>query len=474
MGGSPWSSGNGGERATRRVLLFLIILIYLVTASAYALKTPKWNNPDEPAHFNYVRHIATTGTLPVLEAGDWDQGYLEQLKPLQFPDSMPIDGITYESHQPPLYYLLAAPVYRLLDGRQVDTIVLALRGLSIVFGAALVAISFALVRNSLPRFPVLALGTAAIVATVPMHVGMNAAVNNDTLAELVLSLALVLMVRGVRRGFSTNLAVALGLVLGLALLTKLMAYIALPLAAVALAIRAWLERANTQRPTLGVGARVTGSEGSTASVIPRQRDAFVAQAVKVYAPAVAVSLWWFVRNMMVYGVNDPFGLVRHDAVVVGQPRTSFTWEAAQHFVGTTFQSFWGQFGWMGIVLDRRIYVAAGLFTVTALVGFIAFLWRTKRGQLALDGAERSALVLLGLCIAFVAGALVFYNLTFVQAQGRYLFPAIAPIGLILAAGVAGLLPRSLAAFGLAVTYLGLLAMNYLVIVRFVAPYFGTL
>jgi len=54
----------------------LIVIVYIAIATLYAINTPKWQTPDEPAHFNYIRYIAETGTLPVLQRGDYDQEYL--------------------------------------------------------------------------------------------------------------------------------------------------------------------------------------------------------------------------------------------------------------------------------------------------------------------------------------------------------------------------------------------------------------
>src|SRR5512136_1730645 len=98
------------------LVIFVIVAVYVVIGTLYAVKTPAWQVPDEPAHYNYVRHIAEGGGLPVLQPGDYDQAYLERIKAAKFPPSMPVDSIRYESWQPPLYYVLAAPVYLATNG----------------------------------------------------------------------------------------------------------------------------------------------------------------------------------------------------------------------------------------------------------------------------------------------------------------------------------------------------------------------
>ena len=92
-------------------ILWTIVLTYLAVATLFALYTPAWQVPDEPAHYNYVRHLALGHGLPVLEAGDYCQKCIEDLAGKHFPPGMPIDGLQYEFHAPPLYYALAVPVF---------------------------------------------------------------------------------------------------------------------------------------------------------------------------------------------------------------------------------------------------------------------------------------------------------------------------------------------------------------------------
>jgi hypothetical protein len=47
-------------------LLALILVLYFALAYGYATRTPDWQIPDEPAHYNYVRQIVENGELPVI------------------------------------------------------------------------------------------------------------------------------------------------------------------------------------------------------------------------------------------------------------------------------------------------------------------------------------------------------------------------------------------------------------------------
>ncbi len=49
-----------------RVLLALVVLVFLVVGTLYAVYTPAWQAPDEPAHYNYVAQIAGGGCLSLI------------------------------------------------------------------------------------------------------------------------------------------------------------------------------------------------------------------------------------------------------------------------------------------------------------------------------------------------------------------------------------------------------------------------
>ena len=44
----------------------LILLVYLAIGVLYAVNTPAWQAPDEPAHYNYIKHLAEHRSLPCL------------------------------------------------------------------------------------------------------------------------------------------------------------------------------------------------------------------------------------------------------------------------------------------------------------------------------------------------------------------------------------------------------------------------
>jgi hypothetical protein len=157
----------------------------------------------------------------------------------------------------------------------------------------------------------------------------------------------------------------------------------------------------------------------------------------VFVPALLLGALYWGRNVAVYGWPDFLGAIRHAAVVQGQPRTS-EWiatygsaEVARRFLTTTFQSFWGQFGWMGVVMDRRVYLALLLYSAALTLGAIGAAVRRP----SLTTAQRDGLTILGVSGLISLAVYLYYNVSFVQHQGRYLFPALIPLGLAAAVGI---------------------------------------
>jgi len=417
--------------AGSRAALAVVVGAYLILGAGYALRTPLWQVPDEPAHYNYVAQVARSpADPPEIAPGDYPHDELEALKAERFPAGRPIDGLRYEDHQPPAYYYLAATAFALAGGGEARR-VLAIRLFGVLLGAVTVVLAWAVAREAVPDDPRVAAATAGFVAFLPMHLAMSAAVNNDPLADVVMGATLFLGVRRVRGRVPAGRFAALGgLLVGLAFLTKATIYPAAVLLAAA-EILGWRRRpaGRSARAALGTVARV-------------------------WAIGLAIGLPWFARNAVRYGGLDVLGLGAHDRVVVGQPRTA-DWAAAHgwadlagRLVTFTFESFWGVFGWMGVFLDARIYQALGAASLGAALGLALALGALARSAAAEAAGERAALAFLGLATATCVAGFLWYNLGFVQHQGRYLFPALIPIALGFTLGVRELARRAAAGAGL--------------------------
>ncbi len=394
--------------------LGVVLLFYFVVGAWFAIRIPAWQTPDEPAHYNYTRQLALRGQFPIIELGDYDPA----LVPIPPDDrTRPVDKIEYEDHQPPLFYALSVPVFVAANGS-----LLALRLLALSFGAITVACAYFIVqtlfdRNKDPRITSIAAFSAAFVALLPQHLHIMAGYNNDSLSEALLALTTLLGVRVIMSPRANRWqTLALGVAVGLSLETKAQAYLALPLAGLALLL----------------------------AQLPPTPKPWRAQLVAALASvrqwwglgiAIIIAAPWWLRNMQTYGGFDLLGLGRHNEIVIGQPTTA-QWVAQKGLNGwlldlfqITFQSYWAQFGWMSIVIDRRFYLVFLAFTLISTILF--FVWWAQRKNAVNTSRGLTLLAALG---AMTVLAFVWYNLQFVQFQGRYLYPALIPLAVAFALG----------------------------------------
>jgi len=417
--------------------LTVILSAYLLVAVLYAVMTPPWQAPDEPAHYNYIAHIAYTGSLPVLQQGDYDQDRLNALLAARFPENISTAPLRYESYQPPLYYLSATPLFLLTGGN-----LLALRLYNVFLGAITLLLLYRCLELVFPTKPLIGVTAVAFVAMLPMLVAVTAAVNNDVLAYLLLIATLLALLhwthdqfyatkgpvsgRGERR--QRRQLLLIGILIGLGMLTKIYAYVMLPISVLAVGLVIWLQ------PRVG---------GQCAFQPDRSHFLLAIRRVfYVIIPALLLPLPMWIRNIRNYGAWDLLGLVRHDQVVFGQPTTAewidqFGWIAfGERALGFTFQSFWGVFGWMGVFMDGRVYTALLIFTGVIFLGLLWAVVRMISGppDTDMDLFQIWVQGLFALILLAVFASYFWYNVKFVQHQGRYLFWGLLPISTMVALG----------------------------------------
>lgn len=392
----------------QRTALAVVLAVYLALAAQYAALTPEWQAPDEPAHYNVIRQMAQTGALPVLEPGDYDQAFLEKIVSAGFPPDVQLDRVQYQDYQPPLYYLLAVPAFWLGGGALV-----AVRLVSVLFGALAIYFAYLAARALTGPDSWLPVLVAGWMAFIPQHLAVLASVNNDSLSEMWVCVGAWLLVREARAVTPPRgaWAWALPIVLGLAFLTKVWSYVLVPAVGVLL-LWQW---------------RQTGFAFA------------VRRGLMIMVPALFLGALYWGRNTVVCGPTDFVCGAHHNSIVTGQPTAAHGIESAGGLVPyvsnglhTTFVSFWGQFGWMGVPLDpRTVKILLVLSAALALSGLVAL----GRAWPLLARDQRWALGILTILGLSTFAVFVYYNLGFQQFQGRYFYSALIPLALWCAAGV---------------------------------------
>jgi len=396
------------------------------------LKVIDIGNPDERQHANYVKHLMEGKGFPVLRPGSPDLGE------------------TYQSHQPPLYYVLAVGWSKLVGADPADpSSGRKLRWLNALIGPITLLGIFFVARwgGCSEEFSLLATMFAGFL---PMFLALHGAVSNDPLLFAICTWVLAFTLRYSDLGWTLPRALGLGVLVGLGLLTKTTALVLIPVFLVGV----WLAQRAGKAQLIHYG-------GALVSIV--------------------IAFPWFLRNNQLYG--DFLGLKVFQEAFVNTAQKDFMIQlvaamreaqglspsgaAADYWLNWfgwwTLRSFFGAFSQMDIFYDPNLYRILGLVALALLVG--AYLQR--RGQKEGWGSPLNALG--GLLTLLVALLFLRFNLTYFQAQARYLYPAIAPIVILLATGARPVLRKS-PAWVLASVF-GLLVVGNIQSLRFVSAEF---
>jgi len=436
-----------------RLRIIALLVTFTLLAGAYSVVVPLYEAPDEPAHFEYVRYLVKERRLPAQK-----EGWLS------------------EAHQPPLYYAIAALVSSVADfddptgairlnpkfvwgghGAEHNAALhgtaetFPYRGIalaahlsrlaSVLSGAVTVFFTYALAKEIFPNKKYLALLAAALVAFNPQFLFISGVVNPDSMVTMWSTIALWQMVRLLKKPLSWKGWMLLGLLIGLAVLSKSSAFTLGLMAAGVLLITARRQRSWS---LLWKGALATGG-------------AFA-----------VVSGWWFVQNQLLYG--DPLGWQFFLKVYAVHLRESpFIWTGIGRFVWTQFRSYWAVFGWMTVTAPGWFYAAILALYALSLAGWGR--WAVRRGWSDLEAVQRYGLVTLVafplLQEAYQLRAVTIFNPAWYQ--GRHVFPIVAPVAILLAAGLFHPLPNRGQIIVPTTTIVGLGALAVWILCFVIAP-----
>jgi 4-amino-4-deoxy-L-arabinose transferase-like glycosyltransferase len=377
---------------SNRFALAVLVALHFVLALAYAFQTP-YRSPG---------HYALMGGIRIPDIGAPDElehvGYIQFMVdgrgfPVLDPQN-PNAGAGYQSHQPPLFYLLETGVAKLTGQTDLKqkSAGLILRSFNVLIGCADVLGVFFLGFWGFARKD-LGLAGAAFFALLPMNLALSGAISNDPLLYALCTWTLAATALACRQGWTLKRGIVIGILLGLAFLTKTTAVALVP----AVLVGAFLSKT---RPSVKV----------------------VAAAACV---ALVLALPWWIRNQSLYG--DPFAMKAFNEAFVNSPTRASLHADWGRYLSVefllTWNSFVGDFGYMDIPLPSYIAgSAAFVLAIMALGGLLALRKPEWEGGKAISYMNITFILLV--VLSYIA-----FNIRYFQAQARYLFPAIAPISL---------------------------------------------
>ena len=408
---------EGRPRVPRLHVIILLILVAagLVRGLFWASTIEVFGPVDELQHYDYVHSVATRLRPPVVGRDKISQDALALAKvtstsrvrgaPFRPDPEDPgwAGADSYEGVQPPLYYVLAAVPYRLVQGSGGVTSVYVLRAFTVLVALAAIPVAYLLGRALFPRRPRIWLLAPAVLVASEGFVANSATVGNDCLVIVLGGLSLLPVARAHATGLTVRGALATGLFVGLALLTKLTAIVLVPLVGIALLTVLIRQRASW-------------------------RDAFVRIAA-VVAPTVVMFLPWLAWNFVTYGATSAASEVER---ITGplQPTVPLSFAGLQYHLATATAGYWDS----QIGFGPGSLVAAELFVITIVAATVAVARAVHRRDTRL--ALAVTWVASAFPVAFV-GMLAIIYLTFDGTGGmvgRHLYPSLVATALALVAG----------------------------------------
>ncbi len=513
-----------------KAALALLLLLTITRGIVYVLVIPPWQTPDEPAHFGYVRFIAQNRRLPLFEIIPVDEEAVTSmahfdfwtlryhaLRPVFLDDSQ---ELRIAARHPPLYYVLGTLLLMPLMGEDVIRQLYVLRLASVVMAALTVLVAFCTAKMLFPGDNTLPLTVSAFIAFLPMHSFMSASVNNDSLAQLVASLLIYLLIKLFRDGMSSLRGLGLTILLVAGYFTKRTTFFTIPLVVMTVPVYLWtrtfdireswltaqrwlrgpLSKARgmgtvmKDRPELRkriaimafigiicgalciflIGQRQVGRHyGSSCVQATLTHQLYLPLLAKQHGRLAPAWLEMTLSPILKFARISPAEIER--ALSRGD-RDASAMSSYLLFSLLTFASFWANFGWMNIPLDPAWY---GVLAVVSLISFLGLALRmlreitSSREQILFRERWQKAafLVLLVASLLMLAQTSSLMAIQNIPQQGRYLFPVIVPLSILFVLGLRELIPSSYRHVFLLICIIGLFLFDGLCLTYYILPYF---
>lgn len=443
-----------------------LFAIAALNFACWAVITPAFQAPDEIDHFAYTQSLVERGVGPspdgsvplnrwssaeslALEVTDFLTDHevadtrmpgtplaverYRRLDAIEHPPANDGGGYSTSAAHGPLYYLALAPGYLIAGHGATFNQLTLMRVVSALLGALAAVFAFLLARELAPRRPWLGVLAGLLVVYEPMYGFISGAVNNDVGVNAAAAATAFLLIRALRRGMSVPLGFLTGATLIAVPLIKATGLSLYPVAA--LALIAALALHHTRKDLSGWLSLAVGA------IAMEQISSHVLSS---FQPRSASN------GFSAIGSNTS---AAHLALTNIPEFLSFLWELflprlpgmSQHFaVGGTpaytifVKRGWGAFGWYDVFFPNWVYlVILAVMLATIPLGLLAarreWRWIRRNWLETLTVVLIPIAVIAGFEAAYFSGGVQ----TIIPTFGRYAFPAIAPLAVIVVGALHG-------------------------------------
>ena len=364
-------------------------------AAGYAVEGPNGIGVPDP-------RTDKRADLPLKRSDAPDLGHAPAYKDVP-PLRRPLAQLNQMTQHPPLYYAVGAAVLWVIPWDQdlpFPWVIGILRLLSVACLVLLPLLAFGVARRLGLAAPA-CVAASVLPLAVPQLAHVGSAVTNDSLLIGLMSVLTVALTFVATGDLSKRTAVYVGLLTAAALFTKAFALAAIPWILVAYGVALWRTRSR-----LAVGG------------------AIVAGATSLLGG------WWYVVNVLRYGSLQSEQTVQRNYREAPADFAPSLSAYLHHFGSFVSQRFWGEFGYLEIPLPSA-------FTTTCTVVVLALLVLGAVSVRPLLPGLSLLMPLLGIAAIMLAGTYGLYRkyAIFPGMQGRYLFPALVAVSVLVGAGL---------------------------------------
>jgi 4-amino-4-deoxy-L-arabinose transferase-like glycosyltransferase len=440
-------------------------MIYLMIAMIYSLSVPLGEAPDEIEHMAYIQFIAEHRRLPANLAERTMVGYKAVWPPLYHGLTSLIVSQVDTSSPAPLKKIDFSNPRRLLvyDGlTEINAIhtedeafpyqgrFLAwhlARLSTIILGAGVVIATYLIALEIFPGDRTFALGAASLTAFIPRFTFTSAVLNDDNLINLIASLALLIVVRLWKGKYGTVAYSLSGILLGLGLSTKYSALsLGLELIIVTI-ILSWQSRLLAHLLLLTVSTAVASSWWFGYIEWHFNRIEELGWFAGLLAPLTAGGIETASLRVM--------SLLSRGTIPTLEGGSAAPWSLKEFALWNRvfFESFWA--GFTHLDTGAIFYWVLLALCLLGAAGIVRGWGRLRKDDRKTLPLLRLLLLHLSVFFPLILTRYAFSRKIIESAQGRYLFPALPAISILLLFGLLQWIKpewRHYATFGVALVF----------------------
>lgn len=456
-----------------RLLLFASLLVLTaINGIFYIYFIPPWQSPDEPTHFEYVQVLADSGNIfgtieqdlplqqEIIISMDrhrfWQ--YLGWPRPNPLPQTfkdVPFLRLSQAESQinrkPPLYYILASLIIRLLPEGSIYRNLYILRSFSLLLTIATIFTIYAGAKIVLPYDTAFPFICAGAVTFLPGFMQIGTSVSLDPLANLLSALFLLVMIKIQFQGCKLRLMISAFGISIFSIFVTYKCFSLIPILFVGIFL-CYLSHYNR---------RVIWLKAMAMSIVFLLLFVIIYSSVIYFDPEVG--------SIVVGRLGRLYD--KTGCLISGDIRLAtyyYPW-----FNNEVFKSFWIKFGWAVYSVNDTYYLILKILSMISLLGIFILIIKATLIKSYIPSALFGSIILLIISAVTVLTAYYLHSGVGPRAtaQGRHLYVSILAWSVLFVIGLRELVPKKLERLVYGNVVVIMFIFNAIVLFGYIIPVF---